>query len=287
MPPKMNTRQIGTKETLASIESKLSPDGKLIVTAIVNEITSLEARLKKKFDDDLSKLSEEFQEAINKKDEEITAIKADLNEARLETKTLQDNVSQLTAKLDALDAYQRRDCVIFSGNKIPASVPNENCATIIRDLVRNELSLQIDPPISTAHRLGRPPAPNSTEPDTRDIIVKFCQRDVKNSVYSAARRQKIDGLYVNESLTVPRRKIMAVLRQIVKKHRNLVSSCTTNNGNCYVYTLPAPNAPQNSRYLKTEINSMHTLSEFCSNFIKKPLQYFLDIIAARGRRSVS
>ena len=67
MPPKMNTRQISTNDTLASIESKLSPDGKLIVTAITNEITSLEARLKKKIDDDLSKLSEEFQEALNKK----------------------------------------------------------------------------------------------------------------------------------------------------------------------------------------------------------------------------
>ena len=55
------------KDTLANIESKLSPDGKLIVSSITNEISALEKKLKKKFDEDLAKLSDEFKEAITEK----------------------------------------------------------------------------------------------------------------------------------------------------------------------------------------------------------------------------
>ena len=183
--------------------------------------------------------------------------------------------SKLSAKLDSLDAYQRRDCVIFSGSKVPPVFGNENCPNIIRELIRSELKLQIDPPISTAHRLGKPPPPSSTEPDNRSIIVRFCQKDIKNKVYDTARKHKIRELYVNESLTITRRKIMAVLRQIVKTHKNFVRSCSTFNGNCYVYTLHAPNAPETSRAIKTEINTMEALDDFCANFVKKPMEDFL------------
>ena len=263
------------KDTLANIESKLSPDGKLIVSCITNEISALEKKLKKKFDEDLAKLSDEFKQAITQKDEEITSMKTELAEAKLNSKNLSDNVSKLSAKLDSLDAYQRRDCVIFSGSKVPPVFGNENCPNIIRELIRSELKLQIDPPISTAHRLGKPPPPSSTEPDNRSIIVRFCQKDIKNKVYDTARKLKIRELYVNESLTITRRKIMAVLRQIVKTHKNFVRSCSTFNGNCYVYTLPAPNAPETSRAIKTEINTMEALEDFCANFVKKPIEDFL------------
>ena len=54
---------------------------------------------------------------------------------------------------------------------------------------------------------------SSNEPDRRAIIVRFCQKDTKNFVYYAARKLKFNLLYVNESLTPVRRKIIAVLRK--------------------------------------------------------------------------
>ena len=91
---------------------------------------------------------------------------------------------------DEQDAYTRRDSLIFSGETVPEG---EDCVKIVRKIVREDLKLNIDPLISTAHRLGKPPASNNT-PDKRDIIARFCQRDTKFRVHEAARKAKVKGL---------------------------------------------------------------------------------------------
>ena len=78
---------------------------------------------------------------------------------------------------------------------------------------------------------------------------------------------------------------MAVLRQVVRDHKDMIRSCSTYNGNCFVYTLPSPNAPATAKTIKTEINTIEALENFCSNFVKKPLKHFLDILAAKPRGS--
>lgn len=263
------------RDTLSGIESMLSPDGKLIVSALKQEIVALEKQLTKKFEEDLAKLSDDFTNAISEKNEEIATMKVELTEANAKINVLSENVKKLSFSLDALDAYQRRDSVIFSGKKLPRVEENESCPNIIRDLVRTHLKLQMDPLISTAHRIGKIPAPSSDEPDRRDIIVRFCQKDVKNRVYEVARKLKVKDLYVNESLTPTRRKIMGVLRQVVKKHGNKVKSASTFNGNCFIYMPPAAGAPPNAKLLREEINTMEKLEEFCENFLKVPVASFL------------
>ena len=62
--------------------------------------------------------------------------------------------------------------------------------TVATLLIRNELQLDIQPPISTAHRVGKPPARDSNAPDTRGIVVRFCQRDDKYKILKAAREKK-------------------------------------------------------------------------------------------------
>ena len=69
--------------------------------------------------------------------------------------------------------------------------------------------------IGTAIKNRKTPAPSSNE-SRRAIIVRFCQKDAKNLIYSAARKLKVDELYANESLTPVRCKITAVLRKITK-----------------------------------------------------------------------
>ena len=133
---------------------------------------------------------------------------------------------------DEQDAYTRRDSLIFSGETVPEG---EDCVKIVRKIVREDLKLNIDPLISTAHRLGKPPASNNT-PDKRDIIARFCQRDTKFRVHEAARKAKVKGLYVNESLTPTRRTIQFALRKIKNQHGSLVRGITTHNGCIFVFT---------------------------------------------------
>ena len=78
-----------------------------------------------------------------------------------------------------------------------------------------------------------------------------------------------------------RSKIYYVLRQCKKMKNGLVKGLTTHNGKIFVFTKPSPNAPDNAPSLKQEINTEAKLAEFCDNFIKKPLEMFLD---SEGRK---
>ena len=209
--------------------------------------------------------------------ERIEDLNTKLDSAKSEIFMLQKSVYSLETFQDDQDAYLRRESLIFSGSKVKPVSPNENCVTIARDLVRNVLKVPIEPIISTAHRVGKPPAPDSSHPDNRAIIVRFCQRDHKFAILQTARSKntKVKDLFVNESLTPTRSKIAFVLRQTRKMTNSPVNGISTHNGRVFVYTKPAPNAPAESRSIRTEINTLHKLSDFCTNFIKKPLESFL------------
>ena len=56
-----------------------------------------------------------------------------------------------------------------------------------------------------------------------------------------------------------------------------VTGVFTHNCKVFVYTKPAVNAPAEAPSIKQEINTKEKLSEFCLNFIKKPLDSFLDV----------
>ena len=260
---------------LSSIRDKLSPDGKLIVSAITTEFDCLRNELKESFNQELEKFREEFSTMLSNKNEEITILRNNYAASSNEIKFLKDKVTRMENCLDEEDAYIRRECLIFSGNVVPASQPNENCGTIVMNIVKEKLRLQQNMDISTAHRLGKPPS-SSTSPDNRSIIVKFCQRDCKKQIYLTARTAKVQGLYVNESLTPIRRTILYALRQIRRAHPNLVTGCSTFDGKIYAYTKPSATSPSNARNLRHEINTHQRLTAFCSDYIRQPLEMFLD-----------
>ena len=260
---------------LSTIRDKLSPDGKLIVIAITSEIESLRNELNQKFNSEMEKLREEFSSCIAAKHEEMSSLKTELESAKLDIRSLRENISKIEASVDEGDSYQRRDTLIFSCSEIPAFQSNENCSNIARTLIREKLRLSIEPTISTAHRLGKLPVSASTV-DRRPIIVKLCQRDSKDQIYSAARTVKHNGLYVNESLTPTRRSILYALRQIKRAHPQLVNGCSSFDGKVFAYTKPSPTAPPTARSIRVEINTKERLNAFCTDFIKSPLESFLN-----------
>ena len=227
---------------LEALKSKLSEDGKLIIAFIEHEF---------------KKFSESKDREVQELKDEVTGLRSEIN--------------TLKGQIDDADAYERRDTIIISGEKVPLVTPGEVGSEIVQRLVKDELKLNLSPDsISTAHRLGRKP-PNQS-PDRRNLIVKLVRRDVKHEIISASRKQpRRSNLYISESLTPARSSLFYALRQM-KKSR-LIKGCTTYDGRVYAFTA----SPQESqRDVRHPITSHEDLKKFCSKYVKQPLQNFLE-----------
>ena len=259
--------------------ASMSPDSKQILKLLVDMFKSISEerenrieKLEQLYDSDRT----ESEMKIKQLEDSLAKSNKLLLDANSSNDKLKTELQQSRNAHDELEAYGRRESLIFSGDAVKPAANNEDCSMIARDIFKNILKLQKDPLISTAHRIGKPPSTNSTAPDKRGIIVKFVQRDDKLLIKKLAKEKKISGLYINESLTPTRSKIHNVLRQCHKMQNSPVTGTSTHNGRVFVFTKPAPNAPTGSPSIKTEINTEEKLSEFCHNFIKKPLETFLD-----------
>ena len=131
-------------------------------------------------------------------------------------------IEELDTRLDEVESYMRRDCLVVSGIPEPTD-PNqrENTDQLIIDLAKNKLNVEIDPKdISRSHRVpGGPPRPDSgIRP--RGVIVKFTSYNVRRRVFSARRELKNfpDKIYINEALTRRRSELAYKARQLVKEH---------------------------------------------------------------------
>ena len=203
---------------------------------------------------------------IRKRDVEISAL-------RSEVSTLKTTVNKLEGMVDDGDAYERRDTVIFSGSAIPAHTTGENCIQIVQTIAKNHLKLELPSnEFNTAHRLGRKPTTQAE--DKRSIIVKLCRRDAKRDVIVASRRQGTSppAIYVNESLTPRRKALLMALRKMKRLHPTLVTGCTSIDGKIYAFT----KNPAGGRDTKHFVNSHDRLTRFCQEYVKVPLETFLD-----------
>ena len=205
----------------------------------------------------------------------ISELNEQLDSAKSSNIELRKQLSKAQNCHDELEPYGRRESLIFSGEKVPQFQPNENCVRIAHDLLRGTLEISDDPPISTAHRIGKPPAPDTNASDRRSIIVKFCKRDDKFLVQKAAKEKKIKGLFVNESLTPTRNKILNVLRACKKMKNKLVTGTYTHNGRVFAFVKQSKTAPDEAQKARVEINTREALEDCCSRYIEKSLETFV------------
>ena len=244
-----------------------SKDCKALVPALLSFLEKFERNYERMFHD----MKEEFKSAISERDEQIVELK---NEVKL----LRDKVKKIEGYADDSDAYTRRDTIILAGPAIPVTAPNENCSTLVQTIVKNELKYNLSlNDISTVHRLG--PKPISQAPDKRSLIIKFCRRDIKRDLMMASKNQnKPVRLYVNESLTPPRRTIFNTLRQVKRLHPELVCGVSSFEGRVYAYT-KNPNANASavlSRDRRHLVNNYDMLVDFCREFVQLPINTFLN-----------
>ena len=248
-----------------------SKDCKLLIPVLTKFLEGFErkyenmfAEMKNEFRSKMEEQSKEFTELLKSKNAEITSLNQQVNGLRLKVERLESN-------LDDADAYERKDTIIISGSGLPISGTGENCVQVVQETLRNTLQVELNAnEINTVHRLGKKPL--SQTPDKRPMIIKLCRRDVKRQILTAARQVKPSNLYVNESLTAPRRMILQVLRMMKRAHPDLLDGCSSYDGNVYAYTKTTPGA-RNLRHL---INSHQKLVAFTRDFIKVPLENFLD-----------
>ena len=136
---------------------------------------------------------------------------------------------------------------MLSGASVPVAVQGENCKTIIRNLFREHLQLNLnETDVSTAHRIGRK-QPGSV--DKRNIIMKLCRRDLVRDIYAACKNMK-PPFFINDSLTPLRSKISFVLRQLKKKFPAKVKGCRSYDGKPRVFI--AAEGPQTRSRNSTE-----------------------------------
>ena len=249
---------------LGLTQKDLSPDGKNIVRLLTAEL----AKVKEDFESKLEEMKTEFMLLLNGKNEKIA-------ELENENKSLRESVTKLENLVDDADAYERRDTLILSGPAIPIHQQGELAPQVVKSLVASEFRINVnEADISTAHRIGK--VPSTQAEDRRGIIVKFCRRDVKHSIIMASKQNRERRIFANESITPLRRTIFNTLRQIKRSHPDLVQGVSTYDGRVFAYTPPDSTSSGTARSKRHLVNTHSGLVEFCQNYVKKPLELFLN-----------
>ena len=198
---------------------------------------------------------------------------------------LEQKIVSLERKIDATEAYERRDSIIISGAVPPSTQGREeNSAAVAIDIIKKKLpSIEIEPKdISVAHRLQSKPAANGSTPRPPNLYVKLVRRDLKKQLIAASKGQakNADRIFINDSLTPQRTAIFRTLQRIRRDH-DIIKGVSSMEGEVFAYTA-APNVQgardRNSRPpkdLRHRINSKDQLRTFCNEYVKKALEDFV------------
>ena len=125
--------------------------------------------------------------------------------------------------------------------------------------------------INTTHRLG-PIRGAGTNSNKRNIYIKFVRRDTKKLVIERS-RQKKSPLRANESLTPLRRKMLGILSSMKRKSPALVKGCSSMDGKIFAFTPPMAGMRKDERHFIPDMDALHA---FCRDFVKRPLDEFLN-----------
>lgn len=201
-------------------------EGKLTLQDILKAIQELTNEHKtsiKEFNKSYESLNDKLNEntlLLKEQNEKIVQYIEKIDQLSTENKLLKERVQALEDKLDETDQYSRRNCVEIQG--VP--VKDNDVMQTVKD-VGHALGVDIeDTMVDACHTLGK--KPNSNDPP--GIIVKFVRR-MDAETLLAKRRVKKDfstrhlnlptdrPIYVNESLTPVRRKLLVMAREEKRK----------------------------------------------------------------------
>lgn len=241
-----------------------SKDGKAIIPLLKSMFESFQT----KFEGMFVAFKSEILESLKEKDLQMSRLKE-------ENTDMKKRLAKLEERIEENEQYERRDTLILSGTSIPTYQNDENGILVARTLIKDKLRVEVsDQDISVCHRLGGRSV--SQRPDQRDIIVKFCRRNTKIDVLSAARKMKAPNFYVNEHLTPVSKTIAYVLRKARRKFPNRIAGTTTIDGKNCVWVKSLNLADPNARETKVILKSHEKLISFCDDILQCPITEFID-----------
>lgn len=206
-------------------------EGVLTLEDIMNKLLEIEKNANKmegSINTSYESLHEKIEDntiAVKKQTEELDKCINVINDLLSENKMLKGKINDLENRLEEQEQYSRRNTIEVYG------IPHEKNEDIVQ--VVKEVGKALDFEITTSmidacHRMGGRPGPSNT---TAGIIVKFVsrldkeellrRRRVKRNLSTRHMNLRVDQpVYINESLTPARRKLMAEARQ-VKREKNI------------------------------------------------------------------
>ena len=238
-----------------------SSDGKVMVPIIIKMFETIQTKMMTVLDE----IKGEFCTIIESQNKTISEMKREIF-------SLKKQVEKLQEKTEENENQERRDSLVFSGSALPLLSDTEVCSEIAANLIDQHLKIKISPSdISAAHRLNTRKSANQ-----KDLIVKFCRRNIKTDILKRCRTAKPDNFFVNECLTPARQTISYVLRKAKREFGNVISGSTTLEGKVFVWVKPPNPQARGAKDLKVAVNTHARLVEFCEKTLKKPLTHFID-----------
>lgn len=174
---------------------------------------------------------EDLREELGALRQELGSVRKELGAARTEAKRLQGRVADLEDQVEDLEQYSRRNCLRISGVE-----ENDNEDVVHETLKLFNEGMRVQPPIQLSdidriHRLGKK---NLSASRPRGIIIKFATYGARARVFGNRRELKNSrsALYINESLTQQRSKLMYKARTL--KRQGHLQQVWTHDGSIVV-----------------------------------------------------
>ena len=157
-----------------------------------------------------------IKEEIGSQEKKIDKLTETISSLETELKDKNKYINLLELRIDELEQYSRRNCLVFTG--IPEN-ENENTDKSIIDIAKNVMKVDIDPrDIDRSHRIpGGPARANMKTP--RNIVVKFTNYNSRKRVFDNKKELKgcKDRVFVNEQLTKYRSELFYETRKLAKQ----------------------------------------------------------------------
>ena len=184
------------------IKSQLEESPSMInsIVASICKSTTLVDQVSSQISD---RVTQKVYSAVNM---DLMSISGKVNKLQEQHSKLEKLHTSLDDKIDDLEQYSRRNCLLLHGVK---EKTDENTNEQLIETINK--SINLDTPITSndidrSHRLGRPKT-NTDRP--RPIIIKFCSYQKRNSVFKNKRQLKNTGKLITENLTVKRQALLA------------------------------------------------------------------------------
>lgn len=186
-------------------------------------------------------------EIIESQKQQIDILSNKINEQNNFNNDLQKEIWRLEEAHDDLEQYGRRNTLRF--HNCPAPEANKGTDDIVISICREKFNLELqEDDIFRSHPIGRIKANGR-----RQIICRFKNWKIKNSIYSQKKQLKESGIFITEDLTRYRQ---SIIQELIKgKRANKVHSFWTSDGRIF-----AKFSERGSKYLIRSIDELHDLA---------------------------